>query len=1047
MLAAAGVYQTWQTGNPKQNEAVLSAQDTAPPRTLSFQGKLLDNNNSPITAETPLRFALYNSPTASGAAMLWQETQAIKPDQNGQFTATLGSKARLGQEIFTDNPTLYVGISVGDNPELTPRQQIPTTEYATTSQSVEGLKPITDSSTLSQNVLLALDSSGNLTIGGIQSHVFQATGGQFSLSGQALLLTTNPGSNGNIQIAPDGSGIIDLQKPLQNTSNYSMPGAVPGSVIVNDILSVLATSSSQSALVVNQNGSGDIISGQNNGIDKFRLDNKGNEYLGGDLIINGDTIGTTSSVFDIAGVNVNTLNIGTSARSISLGGSTGITAINNSLSVTGTTTLTGAVNAFALISANGGLNIPADQKLSLVNFPQGAIPFVNDSSQVVQDANDFSWNDTTRALNVSGSICVYTNTACDSSHMTNGTIYMNSAQTWSGDVAENYVSSQNLEPGDVVVLEGLNNNDAIIKANSPYQKTLLGIVSTNPGLTLNSGAQTDADHPNVYPLALQGRVPVKVSSINGQIQAGDDLTSSPIPGVAMKATEPGQIIGKALESYNNTDPNAVGKIMVFVNLSYQADPTTITLNGDLAAASQSGELQNDSQNSDQSPNNNELTDIADKIQVGITQVQSLTTDTLEVTTTNIMVGGQTLKDYITGLVEQIVNQELDKRLAQLNQNTNNTTAAASNSAALTYPTTSPTPTQSPEISSSSSAQIANNDTGDSSSSANISVSPIYNSIASDSATATPSASPTPDSADLNTNDEDNATAPPNQQSTDGNSFDTQTPINSTFEPVASLSGQLSYVPNFKSDFATVTQGLVALGPTSLTDVSVSNELTVNNNLKITQNSIDTVGSDLNIQPLRQGNILFMGGLVAIDTQGNLQVNGNATFAQNVNVNGQLAAGIIAPIPDQDLIINLKNKSDKTGSSLVITSASGSGVVRINQSGDVAASGEGTFNTIASHGFSIIRGAQADTSMTQTTADGSAGTGIITAYETQRTIITPYVTSHSLIYITPTSNTGNVTPYLARQTIEDPSSGTQGSFTVAIPASLTTDTSFNWWIVN
>ena len=65
-------------------------------------------------------------------------------------------------------------------------------------------------------------------------------------------------------------------------------------------------------------------------------------------------------------------------------------------------------------------------------------------------------------------------------------------------------------------------------------------------------------------------------------------------------------------------------------------------------------------------------------------------------------------------------------------------------------------------------------------------------------------------------------------------------------------------------------------------------IVISNNLKITADSLDTIASDLNIQPLRQGNILFQGGLVAIDTQGNLNVKGNANFAQNVTVNGQIS---------------------------------------------------------------------------------------------------------------------------------------------------------------
>jgi len=1033
VIAGSAIYQTWTSPGLDQSEAVLSAQSTAPPKTLSFQGKLLDNTNTPITAETPLRFALYNSPTASGAALLWQENQYITPDRNGNFSARLGLKTPLDQSVFTDNQSLYIGITVGDNEELSPRQQIPTSGLSASSQSVEGLKPITDSPTLGQNVLLALDSAGNLTIGGNASHAFQATGGQFSLSGQTFLLTTNPGSNGNITIAPDGSGIIDLQKPIQNTSNYTSPGGIPGAVEVADILSILATSSSQSALVINQNGTGDIISGQSNGIDKFRLDANGDAFLSGDIILHGDTINTTSTIFDIGGSTVRNLSIGTGATVIALGSTTGQTIVNNSLAVHGNTTFTGTVAANGQLTANAGIDIPDGQHLHLDYFPTGAIPFISSNSDIMQNANSFSWDNNNSTLKVLGSLCLNTSTnACAGN--TPGTIYAANTTVQSADLAENYISSQNLEPGDVVVLEGKSDNDAIIEATSPYQQQLLGIVSTNPGVTLNSGAQIDSEHPNIYPLALQGRVPVKVSTINGAIQAGDDLTSSSIPGVAMKATGSGQTIGKALEAYSNSDPNAVGKIMTFINLSYRTNPATITDNGSLAAATESADFTQNSpvQSSNEPSLLQSLTDILNTIGLGAVQAQTITSQSVQNVTGTITVGGQTLTDYIKSIVDQMVNQAIDKKLAQLPSNSPIVNPVASNSAETTDQNASSSAAPGPLATASALSSP---------------IYTIYNSIASTSAEASIAGEITsPASNSATTIDTSSETISPTTVSSHSE-IDTQTSPNNQYEPVASLGGQLTYIPNFKSDFGTFNQGLITLGPTSLTDVSVSSTITVNNNLRITQNTIDTIGSDLNIQPLRQGNILFMGGLIAIDTQGNLQVNGNANFAHDVNINGQLAAGIIAPIPNQDLVITLPNKKDKSGSLFVIRSSSGSGVLTINQSGDVNSSGEARFNSVATNGFSIIRGAQADTSMTQTTADSSAGKGVITAYETERTIFTPYVTDHSLIYVTATSDTGNDIPYLARQTAEDPSNGTKGSFTVELPEAGTEDISFNWWIVN
>jgi hypothetical protein len=60
--------------------------------------------------------------------------------------------------------------------------------------------------------------------------------------------------------------------------------------------------------------------------------------------------------------------------------------------------------------------------------------------------------------------------------------------------------------------------------------------------------ETDGSGKGVI-VGLAGRVPVKVSTKNGDIMPGDYITTSDIPGVGIKATEPGHTIGKALTTY------------------------------------------------------------------------------------------------------------------------------------------------------------------------------------------------------------------------------------------------------------------------------------------------------------------------------------------------------------------------------------------------------------------------------------------------------------------------------------------------------------------
>jgi hypothetical protein len=268
---------------------------------------------------------------------------------------------------------------------------------------------------------------------------------------------------------------------------------------------------------------------------------------------------------------------------------------------------------------------------------------------------------------------------------------------------------------------------------------------------------------------------------------------------------------------------------------------------------------------------------------------------------------------------------------------------------------------------------------------------------------------------------------------------------------ASVSSSLAYVPNFQTDFSTVTNGLMVYGSTSLAEVSVANQLSVGGSLILADNTINVLGGSLELQPLRQGDISFMGGLVRIDTDGNLSANGNAIFAKNVSIKGTLSANIISPVPGEDLIITLGKKtpdsfynadSSSSNSKFVIKDSTGSDKFSVNSFGDIIASGAATLSSLQ-----IVRGAQADTSVIETTASGSAGVASITTGYTSRTIYSPYVKADSLIYITPRSQTSTTVPYLSRQTADTPSTNTKGSFTVQIPVISTEDVIFNWWIVN
>jgi len=298
-----GFYQSFFQKPSTDQPTLAVGLPNAPLHILSFQGRLTDNQDNPISTSSAMRFAIYNSQApATGSALLWQEVNFVNPDQDGIFSILLGNVSPIPQWLFASNSALFLGVTVNITPELTPRQQLATVAFATNSELLQGLPPITQASAGTSNVVLALDSSGNLTIGGTANPTFQASGGQFTISGQPLLLTTNTGSNSNVTLSADGWGKIALNKPLISTSNSNnIPSAI-GSVEVDSLFSILATSSGQSAITINQTGGGPLISASQSGTAKFTVDGSGNINIAGTYQVNGAPgISTTNACVNTTG--------------------------------------------------------------------------------------------------------------------------------------------------------------------------------------------------------------------------------------------------------------------------------------------------------------------------------------------------------------------------------------------------------------------------------------------------------------------------------------------------------------------------------------------------------------------------------------------------------------------------------------------------------------------------------------------------------------------------------------------------------------------------
>ena len=136
------------------------------------------------------------------------------------------------------------------------------------------------------------------------------------------------------------------------------------------------------------------------------------------------------------------------------------------------------------------------------------------------------------------------------------------------DVAEPFnITSENGEiPQGAVVVIDERNPGHLKLSNRPYDTRVAGVVSgangINPGIQMQQQGLLEGGK-NV---ALTGRVYVQATAMNGAINPGDMLTTSSLPGYAMKVTNhskgQGAILGKAMTGLSETK----GMVLVLVTL-------------------------------------------------------------------------------------------------------------------------------------------------------------------------------------------------------------------------------------------------------------------------------------------------------------------------------------------------------------------------------------------------------------------------------------------------------------------------------------------------
>lgn len=276
-----------------------------------------------------------------------------------------------------------------------------------------------------------------------------------------------------------------------------------------------------------------------------------------------DTTGSKVSIVDINGMETN----GLMAHSAELGSLQVYTngSIGNDFSVNG-----GLSVGAGGIYSQGALSVFASSTLATTTSIFNAAA---NTAPVLDVQGGCSDVDATNILFLAGN----TTDNRKFSVRCNGQVFADGAYSGTGaDFAEYFrTSGAALAAGEVVVADSVASS-TVVRSSAADRSRTIGVVSNNAGFVGNAVSGRESD-PTFTVVALIGQVPVNVSDANGSIVAGDDVMASN-GGVAVKASGPGMILGRALDSL----ASGTGTIMVYVSPHWWA--------GDLLGRSSAGNI-------------------------------------------------------------------------------------------------------------------------------------------------------------------------------------------------------------------------------------------------------------------------------------------------------------------------------------------------------------------------------------------------------------------------------------------------------------------------
>lgn len=263
---------------------------------VSFQGKLTNPDGTNVTdGNYSIRFRIYTDPSADTGSCAntckWEETQGTVAVSGGLFTVNLGSATTLPGSVDFNNSTLYLGIKVSTDAEMTPRVRLTAAPYAFNSDMLDGI-----------------DSSGFVQLSGGNINIGAGTVTSGAVNGITVGGTIQPSAAGALTIQANGANALTLTS-----------GAA-------------ATWSTTAGLLTMQGAGGVAINTPNvSGASSAITIQGGNSSAGtaGNVTIDTGTTSTGTPTVNIANANAKAVQVGnnTSNPAITIDSGTGTIAI------------------------------------------------------------------------------------------------------------------------------------------------------------------------------------------------------------------------------------------------------------------------------------------------------------------------------------------------------------------------------------------------------------------------------------------------------------------------------------------------------------------------------------------------------------------------------------------------------------------------------------------------------------------------------------------------------------------------------------------------